>query len=85
MKLLVDPGRSVYLFGARKHFSLCFYTFIQLNGVRENVFLAPTGNFYVADLLTRVRPGTSCGSSTFAVTRGSAARWPSTSRRWAAR
>jgi DNA-binding MurR/RpiR family transcriptional regulator len=57
MKLLVDPGRSVYVFGARKHFSLCFYTFIQLNGVRENVFLAPTGNFYVADLLTRVRPG----------------------------
>jgi len=57
MRLLVDPQRSVYVFGARKHFSLCFYTFIQLNGVRENVFLAPTGNFYVADLLARVRAG----------------------------
>ena len=57
MQLVVDPARSVYVFGARKHFSLCFYTFIQLNGVRDNVFLAPTGNFYVADLLARVRAG----------------------------
>lgn len=57
LRLLLDRKRSVYVFGARKHFALCFYAFIQLNGVRENVFLAPTGNFYVADLLTRVRPG----------------------------
>ncbi len=57
MRLLVDRERSVYLFGARKHFSLCFYAFIQLNGVRENVVLAPTGNVSVADLLARVRPG----------------------------
>jgi DNA-binding MurR/RpiR family transcriptional regulator len=57
LELLLDRKRSVYVFGARKHFALCFYAFIQLNGVRENVFLAPTGNFYVADLLTRVRAG----------------------------
>jgi DNA-binding MurR/RpiR family transcriptional regulator len=57
LRLLLDRKRSVFLFGARKHFSLCFYAFIQLNGVRDNVFLAPTGNFYVADLLARVRRG----------------------------
>jgi len=54
---LLDGKRSVYIFGARKHFSLCYYAFIQLNGVRDNVFLAPTGNFYVADLLARMRAG----------------------------
>jgi len=57
LRLLLDPKRAVYVFGARKHFALCFYAFIQLNGVRDNVFLAPTGNFYVADLLARVRAG----------------------------
>ncbi len=57
MRLLLDRERSVFVFGARKHFSLCLYTFIQLNGVRENVFLAPMGNFYVADLLSRARSG----------------------------
>ena len=31
------------------------YAFIQLNGIRENVLLAPTGNFFVADLLARLR------------------------------
>ena len=56
MRLLADDQRSVYLFGTRKHFALCYYTFIQLTGVRENVFLASTENLYVADLLTRVRP-----------------------------
>lgn len=57
VQLLLDQRRSIYVFGARKHFTLCFYSFIQLNGVRPNVFLAPTGNFYVADLLARVRAG----------------------------
>jgi len=57
LRLLLDRKRSVYVFGARKHFTLCFYAFIQLNGVREDVFLATTGNFYVADLLARVRAG----------------------------
>lgn len=57
LRRLLDPKRAVYVFGARKHFALCFYAFIQLNGVRDNVFLAPTGNFYVADLLARVRAG----------------------------
>ncbi len=55
MRLLLDRTRSVYFFGPRKHHSLCYYAFIQLNGVRENVFLAPTGNYFVADLLARVR------------------------------
>lgn len=57
LRFLLDRKRAVYVFGARKHFSLCFYTFIQLNGVRDNVCLAPTGNFYVADLLARMRAG----------------------------
>lgn len=55
MRLLLDRTRSVYFFGPRKHHSLCYYAFIQLNGVRENVFLAPTGNYFVADLLARLR------------------------------
>jgi DNA-binding MurR/RpiR family transcriptional regulator len=55
MRLLLDRNRGVYLFGPRKHYSLCYYAFIQLNGIRENVLLAPTGNFFVADLLARLR------------------------------
>lgn len=57
MQLLLDQKRAVFVFGARKHFTLCFYAFIQLNGVRPNVFLAATDNFSVADLLMRVRAG----------------------------
>lgn len=56
MRLLVDRRRAVYVFGARKHYSLAYYAFLQLNGIRENVFLAPTGNFLMADLLARLRP-----------------------------
>jgi len=56
MRLLLDRDRGVYLFGPRKHYSLCYYAFIQLNGVRENVYLASTENFFVADLLARLRP-----------------------------
>jgi DNA-binding MurR/RpiR family transcriptional regulator len=55
MRLLLDRSRSVYLFGPRKHYSLCYYAFLQLNGVRENIFLASTDNLFVADLLARVR------------------------------
>ena len=55
MRLLLDRTRSVYFFGPRKHHSLCYYAFIQLNGIRENVFLAHTGNYFVADLLARLR------------------------------
>jgi DNA-binding MurR/RpiR family transcriptional regulator len=55
MRFLLDRSRGVYLFGSRKHYSLCYYAFIQLNGIRENVFLAPTDNFFVADLLARLR------------------------------
>jgi DNA-binding MurR/RpiR family transcriptional regulator len=55
MHLLLDRSRSVYFFGPRKHYSLCYYAFLQLNGVRENVFLASTDNLFVADLLARVR------------------------------
>jgi DNA-binding MurR/RpiR family transcriptional regulator len=57
LRLLLDRRRSIFVFGARKHYSLSYYAFIQLNGVRENVFLASTGNFFVADLLARLRPG----------------------------
>jgi DNA-binding MurR/RpiR family transcriptional regulator len=56
VQLLLDRNRGVYFFGPRKHHSLCYYAFIQLNGIRENVFLAPTGNYFVADLLARLRP-----------------------------
>lgn len=55
MQLLLERGRSVYFVGPRKHYSLCYYAFLQLNGVRENVFLASTDNLLVADLLARVR------------------------------
>jgi DNA-binding MurR/RpiR family transcriptional regulator len=55
MQLLLDRDRSVFFFGPRKHHSLCYYAFLQLNGVRENVFLASTDNLLVADLLARAR------------------------------
>ncbi len=55
MLLLRDRTRSVYFFGPRKHHSLCYYAFIQLSGIRENVVLAPTDNYFVADLLARLR------------------------------
>lgn len=56
MRLLLDRNRSVYVFGPRKHYSLCYYAFLQLHSVRENVFLAATENFLVADLLARMGP-----------------------------
>jgi DNA-binding MurR/RpiR family transcriptional regulator len=56
MQLLTDRRRAVYVFGARKHYSLAYYAFLQLAGIRENVFLIPTGNFLMADLLARLRP-----------------------------
>jgi DNA-binding MurR/RpiR family transcriptional regulator len=56
IRLLSDQRRAVYVFGARKHYSLAYYAFLQLNGVRENVFLAPTGNYLAADVLARLRP-----------------------------
>jgi len=56
IRLLSDRRRAVYVFGARKHYCLAYYAFLQLNGVREDVFLAPTGNYLVADVLARLRP-----------------------------
>ncbi|MFA5027049.1 MAG: MurR/RpiR family transcriptional regulator [Candidatus Methylomirabilota bacterium] len=56
MRLLADRSRAVYVFGARKHYSLAYYAFLQLNGIREDVVLAPTGNYFVADILARLRP-----------------------------
>jgi DNA-binding MurR/RpiR family transcriptional regulator len=57
MRLLLDRNRGVYVFGPRKHYSLSYYAFLQLHGVRENVFLAATENFLVADLLARLTAG----------------------------
>jgi len=54
MRLLLERNRAVYFFGPRKHFSLCYYAFLQLHGVRENVYLASTENLVVADVLARL-------------------------------
>jgi DNA-binding MurR/RpiR family transcriptional regulator len=56
IRLLSDRRRAVYIFGARKHYTLAYYAFLQLSGIREDVFLTPTGNYFVADVLARLRP-----------------------------
>jgi DNA-binding MurR/RpiR family transcriptional regulator len=56
IRLLQDRRRAVYVFGVRKHHSLAYYAFLQLNGIREDVFLVPTGNYLAADILARLRP-----------------------------
>jgi DNA-binding MurR/RpiR family transcriptional regulator len=55
IRLLQDRRRAIYVFGARKHYSLAYYAFLQLNGIREDVFLVPTGNYFAADILARLR------------------------------